>query len=103
MRSGWISFCPLDRGRYRFPISAYGYQSQDKPVTYRVDNGPMWMGTKKHLVGYFDAARDNPTRVEFEDRPTASQLAATHPIGVARLPVLPTSSVHLSDNSRRIA
>ena len=32
-----------------------------EPVTYRVDAGPMLMGTKNHLVGYFDASADEPT------------------------------------------
>ena len=43
-------FYPPDRGRYRIRISALGVQSSDKPVTYRIDAGPMLMGTKNHLV-----------------------------------------------------
>ncbi len=38
-------------------------QSAGKPVTFRVDAGPMLMGTKNHLVGYFDAPADKPTVV----------------------------------------
>src|SRR5262249_35102926 len=34
-------FYPPDRGTYRFRISAYGFQSGGKPVTFRVDAGPM--------------------------------------------------------------
>ncbi len=48
-------FYPLDRGTYRFRISASGYQSNGKPVTYRLDAGLMGMVGKNHLVGYFDA------------------------------------------------
>lgn len=60
-------FYPPDRGRYRFRISSYGIQSGGKPVTYRIDAGPMLMATKNHLVGYFDAPADKPDVVEFVD------------------------------------
>ncbi len=60
-------FYPPDRGRYRFRISACGFQSSGKPVTYRVDAGLMGMTGKPHLVGYFDAPADRPTVVEFVD------------------------------------
>jgi mono/diheme cytochrome c family protein len=60
-------FYPPDRGTYRIRISAYGIQNADKPVTFRVDAGPMLMGTKNHLVGYFDVPPDQPTVVEFTD------------------------------------
>ena len=60
-------FYPPDRGTYRIRISAYGFQSSGRPVTFRVDAGPMLMGTKNHLVGYFDVPPDTPTVVEFTD------------------------------------
>lgn len=60
-------FYPPDRGRYRFRISSFGIQSGGKPVTYRVDAGPMLMATKNHLVGYFDAPAEKPDIVEFVD------------------------------------
>ena len=53
-------FYPPDRGRYRFRISASGFQSSGQPVTYRVDAGLMGMAGKSHLVGYFDAPADKP-------------------------------------------
>jgi len=48
-------FYPPDRGKYRFRVSAFGFQSAGKPVTFRIDAGPMLMGSKNHLIGYFDA------------------------------------------------
>src|SRR5262249_10326673 len=53
-------FYPPDRGTYRIRISASGFQSGGKPVSFRVDAGPMLMGTKNHLVGYFDVLADKP-------------------------------------------
>lgn len=60
-------FYPPDRGRYRVRISSSGFQSDDRPVTFRIDAGPMLMGTKNHLVGYFDAPADQSVVVEFEE------------------------------------
>jgi len=86
--SAWQSvvlspFYPPDRGRYRFRISAYGVQSDGKPVTYRVDAGPMLMGTKSHLIGYFDAPADKPTVVEFVDHFEARSTIRIAPYGLA--------------------
>jgi hypothetical protein len=60
-------FYPPARGKYRFRISAHGFQSSGKPVTFRVQAGDMLMGGKNHLVDYFDAPADTPTVVEFVD------------------------------------
>jgi hypothetical protein len=60
-------FYPPDRGIYRFRISASGFQSAGKPVTYRVDAGLMGMVGKNHLVGYFDAPPDKPTVLEWSE------------------------------------
>jgi hypothetical protein len=78
-------FYPPDRGRYRIRISAYGVQSQGKPVTFRIDAGPMLMGTKNHLVDYFDAGPDpdKPTLVEFVDHFEARNHIRLHPYGLA--------------------
>jgi mono/diheme cytochrome c family protein len=76
-------FYPPDRGKYRIRISAYGLQSSGKPVTFRVDGGPMLMGTKNHLVGYFDAAPDKPTLVEFVDHFEARNHIRISPYGLA--------------------
>src|SRR5204863_4516940 len=62
----WVSeFYPSDAGEYRFRISASGFQSPDKPLTFRVtQTGSALMG-KSGLVGYFDAPPDKPTLFEF--------------------------------------
>jgi hypothetical protein len=60
-------FYPPDRGKYRFRISASGFQSDGKPVTFRVDAGRMGMAGNTHLVGYFDAPADKPAVIEFLD------------------------------------
>ncbi len=76
-------FYPPDRGRYRFRISARGFQSNGKPVTFRVDAGPMLMGTKNHLVGYFDVAPDKSTVIEFVDHLEARSSFRVLPHGLA--------------------
>jgi len=76
-------FYPPDRGKYRVRISAAGHQSADKPVTFRVDAGPMLMGTKNHLVGYFDVPADKPKVIEFIDHFEARDHVRIHPYGLA--------------------
>jgi hypothetical protein len=76
-------FYPPDRGKYRFRISAYGVQSDGKPVTYRVDAGPMLMGTKSHLIGYFDAPPDKPALIEWVDHLEARSTIRILPHGLA--------------------
>lgn len=80
-------FYPPDRGRYRFRISASAVQS-DKPVTYRVDAGLMLMGTKPHLIGYFDAppgepGSDKASLVEFIDELEPRNTIRILPYGLA--------------------
>jgi cytochrome c553 len=82
-------FYPPDRGRYRIRISASAIQSGGKPVSYRVDAGPMLMATKNHLVGYFDAAADTPSVVEFVDHLEARSTIRILPYGLA-----PSQTVH---------
>ncbi len=58
-------FYPSDRGRYRFRISASAIQNAGKPVTYCVSlTGKPMTGTSG-LIGYYDAAPEKPTVVEF--------------------------------------
>jgi hypothetical protein len=76
-------FYPPDRGRYRFRISASGFQSAGKPVVYRVDAGPMLMATKSHLIDYFDAPADRPAVVEFVDHQEAKSTIRILPYGLA--------------------
>lgn len=76
-------FYPPDRGNYRFRISASGFQSSGKPVTYRLDTGLMGMTGKNHLVGYFDARADQPTVLEFVDYLEARSTFRILPYGLA--------------------
>ncbi|HUY88175.1 MAG TPA: DUF1592 domain-containing protein [Pirellulales bacterium] len=80
-------FYPPDRGPYRFRICASAVQS-DKPVTYRVDAGLMLMGTKPHLIGYFDAPPGEPgagksALVEFIDELEPRNTIRILPYGLA--------------------
>ena len=76
-------FYPPDRGAYRFRISACGVQSSGRPVTFEVKAGPMLMGTKNHLVGYFDAPPDEPKVFEFVDHFEARDHIRILPYGLA--------------------
>ena len=76
-------FYPPDRGNYRFHISASGFQSMGKPVTYRVDAGRMGMAGSSHLVGYFDAAADKPNVLEFVETLEPRASIRIHPYGLA--------------------
>jgi mono/diheme cytochrome c family protein len=76
-------FYPPDRGKYRFRISASGFQSDGKPVTYRVDAGAMGMAGKSHLIGYFDAPADKPAVMEFVDHLEARSTIRLLPYGLA--------------------
>jgi len=53
-------------GKYRFRISASGYQSAGKPVSYKVYAGDL-IGREglSFLVGYYDAPADKPAVTEF--------------------------------------
>ena len=81
-------FYPPDRGQYRFRISASAVSSGDKPVTFEVKAGPMLMGTKNHLVGYFDAPPDEPRVFEFSDHFEARDHIRILPQGLASAQVV---------------
>lgn len=75
----WVSeFYPSDGGDYRFRISASGFQSDEKPLTFRVTQTGSALTGKSGLIGYFDAPADKPTVFEFirhmEPRTTISML-----------------------------
>ena len=76
-------FYPQNRGIYRIRVSASGHQSAGQPVSFQIDAGPMLMGTKNHLVGYFEAAADQPTIVEFTDHFEARNTLRVLPYGLA--------------------
>lgn len=80
----WVSeFYPSEAGDYRFRLSASGFQSDDKPLTFRVTQTGSALTGKSGLIGYFDAPPDKPTVFEFvrhmEPRTTISML----PYGLA--------------------
>jgi hypothetical protein len=76
-------FYPPDRGRYRFRLASHAVQSGEKPVTYRVDAGPMLMATKNHLVSYFDAPPGESRVAEFIDHFEARDHIRLLPYGLA--------------------
>jgi hypothetical protein len=53
------------RGKYRFRISAYGFQSQGKPVKFHVTAGTFKEVTEEHLLDYYSVPADKPTVIEF--------------------------------------
>ncbi|MFO0798706.1 MAG: DUF1592 domain-containing protein [Gemmataceae bacterium] len=75
-------FYPPDRGRYQFRITASAVQT-DKPVAFRVDAGPMLMGTKNRHVGYFDAPPGKAVTVEFTEALEARSTIRILPHGLA--------------------
>jgi mono/diheme cytochrome c family protein len=74
---------PPDRGRYRVRLSVSGYQSAGKPVVFRVESGPMLMGTTSRLVGYFDAPADKATVIEFVEHLESRSTLRILPYGLA--------------------
>ncbi len=53
------------RGKYRFRITGYGFQSDGKPISFRVTAGTLKEVTEERLVDYFSVPADTPTTVEF--------------------------------------
>lgn len=73
---------PQEGGLYRFRISASGYQSNGKPVTFRVTHGNTRLTGKDGLVGYFDAPPDEPKVFEFVQFIEAKSTIALLPYGL---------------------
>src|SRR5262245_24805672 len=76
-------FYPRNGGNYRFRVSASGFQSAEKPVTYRLDAGNLSMTGKPGLVGYFDAPPDKPGVVEFATHLEPTNSLRIHPYALA--------------------
>ncbi len=51
-------------GTYRVRVSAYGFQSSNAPVTFRLYGGNFNVGGKTKLLGHFSAPPDKPTVIE---------------------------------------
>lgn len=71
--SSWVSaniqvtlwqFQTRERGKYRFRISGYGFQTK-RPVTFHVLTGPLNAAAQQDLVDYYNVPADEPTVVEF--------------------------------------
>lgn len=56
------------RGKYRFRISGYGFQSEGKPIAFRVTAGTLKEVTEERLIDYFAVPADTPTIVEFTEQ-----------------------------------
>ena len=56
------------RGKYRFRISGYGFQSEGKPITFRVTAGTLKEVTEERLIDYFAVPADEPTVIEFTEQ-----------------------------------
>jgi hypothetical protein len=85
--SEWLQvffpFWPEDPGRYRFRLSASGFQSAGKPVVFSVmSGGGGKQRAKAHLIGYFDAPADRATVFEFVDHVERHTGATIRPYGL---------------------
>jgi hypothetical protein len=56
------------RGKYRFRISGYGFQSDSKPVNFHVTAGTLKEVTEERLVDYFAFPANKPTVIEFTEQ-----------------------------------
>ncbi|MCO6458666.1 MAG: DUF1592 domain-containing protein [Pirellulaceae bacterium] len=65
-------FLTRHRGKYRFRISTYAYQS-DKPVLFHINGGTSNLGDPPYLIGYFEAPPGEPTIIEFVEQMEAGR------------------------------
>ena len=80
----WVSkFYPRDGGNYRFRISTSGFQSDDRPVTFRVTVNRTQLNGRNGLISYFDAPPGKPTVFEFERHMEPQTTVAILPYGLA--------------------
>ena len=63
---GATQFWPDEGGNYRFRFEASAYQSEGKPITFRVTATGTQLTGKSGLVAYFDAPADSPKVFEVE-------------------------------------
>lgn len=56
------------RGKYRFRIAGYGYQSDSKPVNFHVTAGTLKEVTEERLIDYYAFPADKPTVIEFTEQ-----------------------------------
>lgn len=74
--SSWVSaniqvtlwnFRSRFRGKYRFRISAHGFQT-DKPVNFHVTAGTLTAVTEERILDYYSVPADKPTVIEFVEQ-----------------------------------
>src|SRR4051794_8798053 len=68
IRATLFNFRSHVRGKYRFRISGYGFQSGGKPVNFHVNAGTLKAVTEERLVDYFAVPADQPTVIEFTEQ-----------------------------------
>ena len=56
------------RGKYRFRISGYGFQSEGKPINFHVTAGTLKEVTEERLIDYFSVPANKPTLIEFTEQ-----------------------------------
>ena len=56
------------RGKYRFRISGYGFQSEGKPVNFHVTAGTLKEVTEEQLIDYFAVPADKPAVIEITEQ-----------------------------------
>src|SRR6185436_12300081 len=56
------------RGKYRFRISGYGFQSEGKPVNFHVTAGTLKEVTEERLIDYYSVPADKPTVIEITEQ-----------------------------------
>jgi mono/diheme cytochrome c family protein len=56
------------RGKYRFRISGYGFQSEGKPINFKVTAGTLKEVTEERLIDYFAVPANKPTVIEFTEQ-----------------------------------
>ncbi len=92
--SSWVSaniqvtlwnFQTRERGRYRFRISGYGFQTE-KPITFHVMAGPLNAAAQQYLIDYFDVPANKPTVVEFVEPMESAQTIRIITDGLGAIP-----------------
>ncbi len=56
------------RGKYRFRISGYGFQSEGKPINFHVTAGTLKEVTEERLIDYYAVPANKPTVIEFTEQ-----------------------------------
>ncbi|MCA9177338.1 MAG: DUF1592 domain-containing protein [Planctomycetales bacterium] len=61
------NFLTRARGKYRYRISAYAYQT-DEPILFHINSGTNNLGEPPQLIEYFEAPPGKPTVIEFVEQ-----------------------------------